>query len=136
MDNSYALIPMSNDTESNLMAEYAPFLCMSAITLLALAMGSKSTDIESEGEDNVDEEITETSIVPYKPKMGDAEVLRNAIVSSLTKGTPISSKEIVTEIRKMIPSIKKTDVNSCLYTMLNKKKVTKSADKRPLWAMV
>ena len=43
----------------------------------------------------------------------------------------------VLEILKVVSVIKKdidkSSINSCLYKMLNKKRLTKSSDKRPIW---
>ncbi len=140
MDSSFALVPMNTDTtDSNPIAECAPFLCATAFTLLALAMSSGSNDAPEPTADSDNEDVienTETSIVPYVPKM-TPETIQDAILSVLrVNRTPMTCKEILRVLRKKDPNLRKPDINRPLYKMISMKKVKKSNDSCPTWTLV
>jgi hypothetical protein len=48
---------------------------------------------------------------------------------------PMTTRQILSIIKSIHPGIRKTNINSRLYTLLTKKKVKKTIDKIPTWSL-
>lgn len=138
MDTSFALTAMDSNSDSIAVADYAPFFATTAFTLMALAVSCATLEDDKDDcvlQEEEEDEITETSIVPYVPKMTleslDAAIL--TLLNSSRKGIP--AKDLLRSLRKSDPNLVKKNINSRLYTMLHKKKVQKSDDRTPLWSL-
>jgi len=82
--------------------------------------------------------IPTPSILSAEEKVPRVQItgLEDIILGSLHKKKGLRSKDLVPQIRTILPEITKSDINSCLYKLLTRKQVQKSCDGVPLWTRV
>ena len=124
MENPYALVTTEPSTN---IPDMTPlfFLGLAAIcAAIGTAVGSE--EVEEQEEVKQQEPVKVTLL----PSPGLEEILLAAL-DGQRKG--FRAKDLVPIVRATIPDITKSDINSCLYKLLKKRAVAKSADKKPVW---
>lgn len=137
MDTSFALVP-SFPYQEPAVPDWAPLACMSMLTLASfLAAASEEEGEQQQEQQEAQEPASITTEAPSpqvkqpRPKIPGLEEILLDTLKQTSSG--LRAKELVPIVRRSFPEVTKKDINSCLYKMLNARKVTKTTDAAPVW---
>lgn len=141
MDSSLAIVPYMPYQEIS-PDHWAPLVVLLVLLGACLEAAPANLGEKQEEEVHILEEpvVPSPVVVPELPVMKkeprpQIEGLEDMVLASLHKRRALRAKDVVPKIRAVLPDIKKSDINSCLYKLLAKKRVVKSEDATPLWTL-
>ena len=134
MDSSFTLVPFTPQQETSA-PDWAPFAAMSLMALTAVVRATLGEEEESEDQ-TVLESSLEEKTAAKSPRRAELPGLEEAVLSSLSSAAcGLRAKDLVRLLRPSHAEVTKSDINSTLYKLLNKKVVAKSTDPAPLWVL-